>query len=100
MQLLRTTTNPSHYSLIALNRALYTALCLSFLMRRRPPRSTRTDTPFPSTTLFRSSCEGKVQTGFTASFQECNPHLKFTAAPAWNPPDAIDRKSTRLNSSH
>src|SRR3546814_20642076 len=23
-------------------------------MRRRPPRSTRTDTPFPSTTLFRS----------------------------------------------
>src|SRR3546814_9836425 len=24
-------------------------------MRRRPPRPTRTDTPFPSTTLFRSS---------------------------------------------
>src|SRR3546814_14029723 len=27
-------------------------------MRRRPPRSTRTDTPFPYTTLFRSSREG------------------------------------------
>src|SRR3546814_7601820 len=27
-----------------------------FLMRRRPPRSTRTDTLFPYTTLFRSPC--------------------------------------------
>src|SRR3546814_6379536 len=27
-----------------------------FLMRRRPPRSTRTDTLFPYTTLFRSAC--------------------------------------------
>src|SRR3546814_6747807 len=26
-----------------------------FLRIRRPPRSTRTDTPFPNTTLFRSS---------------------------------------------
>src|SRR3546814_5898662 len=30
-------------------------LCLFFLMIRRPPRSTRTDTLFPYTTLFRSS---------------------------------------------
>src|SRR3546814_1692890 len=28
--------------------------CFFFLMRRRPPRSTRTDTPVPYTTLFRS----------------------------------------------
>src|SRR3546814_13648156 len=28
--------------------------CLFFLMIRRPPRSTRTDTLFPYTTLFRS----------------------------------------------
>src|SRR3546814_11930870 len=28
--------------------------CLIFLMIRRPPRSTRTDTLFPYTTLFRS----------------------------------------------
>src|SRR3546814_15615345 len=27
-------------------------------MIRRPPRSTRTDTPFPYTTLFRSAAEG------------------------------------------
>src|SRR3546814_7498344 len=31
----------------------YVSLCF-FLMIRRPPRSTRTDTLFPSTTLFRS----------------------------------------------
>src|SRR3546814_7257180 len=29
-------------------------VCIFFLMKRRPPRSTRTDTPFPYTTLFRS----------------------------------------------
>src|SRR3546814_8943856 len=32
-----------------------------FLMILRPPISTRTDTLFPYTTLFRSSCEGKQQ---------------------------------------
>src|SRR3546814_14371237 len=31
-----------------------------FLMIRRPPRSTRTDTLFPSTTLFRSGFEAPV----------------------------------------
>src|SRR3546814_14243115 len=30
------------------------SLIVFFLMRRRPPRSTRTDTLFPYTTLFRS----------------------------------------------
>src|SRR3546814_15331018 len=36
---------------------MFTVLCLFsffFLMIRRPPRSTRTDTLFPYTTLFRS----------------------------------------------
>src|SRR3546814_15532521 len=32
-------------------------LCLFFLMIRRPPRSTRTDTLFPYTTLFRSDAQ-------------------------------------------
>src|SRR3546814_19207393 len=31
--------------------------CFFFLMIRRPPRSTRTDTLFPYTTLFRSGIE-------------------------------------------
>src|SRR3546814_3433140 len=34
-------------------------LCFFFLMRRRPPRSTRTDTLFPYTTLFRSRQHGE-----------------------------------------
>src|SRR3546814_8261505 len=33
-------------------------VCFFFLMIRRPPRSTRTDTLFPYTTLFRSSAGG------------------------------------------
>src|SRR3546814_17282717 len=36
---------------------LCSILCLFFLMIRRPPRSTRTDTLFPYTTLFRSNIE-------------------------------------------
>src|SRR3546814_15059048 len=33
----------------------FSLLCIFFLMIRRPPRSTRTDTLFPYTTLFRSA---------------------------------------------
>src|SRR3546814_20016884 len=33
---------------------MWIVLCFFFLMIRRPPRSTRTDTLFPYTTLFRS----------------------------------------------
>src|SRR3546814_20925859 len=36
-----------------------------FLRIRRPPRSTRTDTRFPYTTLFRSHEEGKRRSGDT-----------------------------------
>src|SRR3546814_13789281 len=71
-----------------------------FLMIRRPPRSTRTDTLFPYTTLFRS---GLV---------ELHPVLRARARDlealdgrlAGGRVDLesleIDRKSTRLNSSH
>src|SRR3546814_3312812 len=38
-----------------------------FLMIRRPPRSTRTDTLFPYTTLFRSGVLGVNQGGVTVS---------------------------------
>src|SRR3546814_975040 len=34
-----------------------------FLMIRRPPRSTRTDTLFPYTTLFRSLCQRGLMAG-------------------------------------
>src|SRR3546814_17736378 len=39
-----------------------------FLMIRRPPRSTRTDTLFPYTTLFRSQVFGKVFKGIETSY--------------------------------
>src|SRR3712207_7436794 len=74
-------------------------------MIRRPPRSTL----FPYTTLFRSPVE-VLQT------REMNPpHLRIgsfvqqpcgntTSAPLpsrlWQPSPRLDRKSTRLNSSH
>src|SRR3546814_3308163 len=36
---------------------MHRILMYCFLMRRRPPRTTRTDTLFPDTTLFRSESE-------------------------------------------
>src|SRR3546814_3392324 len=49
--------------------------CVFFLMIRRPPRSTRTDTLFPYTTLFRSDREhrGKRLPGAGES-REDEPH--------------------------
>src|SRR3546814_18547235 len=43
----------SYYLCVCTNQC-YHSFCLFFLMLRRPPRSTRTDTLFPYTTLFRS----------------------------------------------
>src|SRR3546814_2966796 len=40
-------------------RFLFVLLLVFFLMIRRPPRSTRTDTLFPYTTLFRSLLEAR-----------------------------------------
>src|SRR3546814_2388436 len=64
-------------------------------MIRRPPRSTRTDTLFPYTTLFRSfsivTCNRRA---FDWSSQR---RELFGNVRPWD--DARDRKSTRLNSS-
>src|SRR3546814_15206237 len=38
--------------------SVYLLMCIFFLMIRRPPRSKRTDTLFPYTTLFRSPDDG------------------------------------------
>src|SRR3546814_15889580 len=40
------------FTLLVYNMIVY--ICFFFLMIQRPPRSTRTDTLFPYTTLFRS----------------------------------------------
>src|SRR3546814_18259334 len=61
------------------------AVCL--LMIRRPPRSTRTDTLFPYTTLFRSE-DGLVRYESSAIMQ----YLEAThPQPALTPPDAKGR---------
>src|SRR3546814_13169402 len=51
-------------------------MCLSFLflMIRRPPRSTRTCTLFPYTTLFRSLCDYPVGDGKTCDRPLCEDH--------------------------
>src|SRR3546814_11528608 len=82
-----------------------------FLMIRRPPRSTRTDTLFPYTTLFRShhagAAEGQHAAGHGADLtvggdpgdlgqQHAVPAHGGRAVGAG---DGGDRKSTRLNSS-
>src|SRR3546814_11359634 len=98
-------------------------ICLShlffFLLTRRPPRSTRTDTLFPYTTLFRSLPDDPRH--FVAvdlhdgvlhldlSHSACSAffvRVEFgsalgKAAAMFNRLNiAADRKSTRLNSSH
>src|SRR3546814_14666882 len=93
-------------------------LCF-FLMTRRPPRSTRTDTLFPYTTLFRSRRIGCIEQ-HRASVAQQRPgpcgdddraddaHRRVEPYPAEIAPAEQrsdrehrgDRKSTRLNSSH
>src|SRR3546814_19352815 len=87
--------------------SVFLCLFFFFLMIRRPPRSTRTDTRVPYTTLFRSLNDnvdflsalmqhprfraGDLATDFIADEYPDG----FSGAPADG-----DRKSTRLNSSH
>src|SRR3546814_410448 len=87
-------------------------LLLFFLMIRRPPRSTRTDTLFPYTTPFRSIWSWSRARGLFAGValdgavlsiddaaneavygMDTTPRMIFEGR-------AADRKSTRLNSSH
>src|SRR3546814_15082658 len=61
-----------------------------FLMIRRPPRSTRTDTLFPYTTLFRSWC-GLAQEIFTVSEEAGGPSAAVTAITSAEYPTAARR---------
>src|SRR3546814_16696286 len=87
-----------------------------FLMRRRPPRSTRTDTLFPYTTLFRTPpiraliAGNWKMNGLAEDARALAGALKARAEGAQLACDllvcppfphlGLDRKSTRLNSSH
>src|SRR3546814_3991219 len=71
-------------------------LCFFFLMIRRPPRSTRTDTLFPYTTLFRS-CVDAVLAGAknatlpTSKFKQNPIQFRAAADTATCVPAAADR---------
>src|SRR3546814_10000753 len=57
-------------------------------MSRRPPRSTRTDTLFPYTTLFRSTvinnaAKGKIYGGEAELTWQPTPELTLNASGAW-----------------
>src|SRR3546814_18433541 len=77
-------------------------LVLFFLMNRRPPRSTRTDTLFPYTTLFRSEAgRARALAGQARTGRPGAPVAKAAyRARLGKRPGIGDRKSTRLNSSH
>src|SRR3546814_20375349 len=92
-------TIPHYYHLIYYSVLLH----FFFLMIRRPPRSTRTDTLFPYTTLFLSSTLRATKK--PASIQMPNglmPRLaKLVGVLGHRACKSVaDRKSTRLNSSH
>src|SRR3546814_9907356 len=98
-------------------------------MLRRPPRSTRTDTLFPYTTLFRSGHDtaladqvaaspmenhwtqraqaaivragrGPTERGESAPGARTQVHMPVPAGHGASNRGKADRKSTRLNSSH
>src|SRR3546814_18337178 len=85
-------------------------ICFFFLMIRRPPRSTRTDTLFPYTTLFRSDMRRPALRLHAVHDRGCDERVQLVEAVEcenrdlhWNLRHGIgrlDRKSTRLNSSH
>src|SRR3546814_19543340 len=50
-------------------------ICVVFLMIRRPPRSTRTDTLFPYTTLFRSPDQRNVIRIFVLALSRHDPRI-------------------------
>src|SRR3546814_13116203 len=94
---------------------LCTVLLFFFLMIRLPPRSTRTDTLFPYTTLFRSTAwmlvkkdtNSTVARAFNVSTSGGSAQSRLitfdTSSGVYKADHAMaseDRKSTRLNSSH
>src|SRR2546421_7970099 len=84
------------------------SLCFFFLMIRRPPRSTL----FPYTTLFRSYASAASSPPTRPATAPAHVFLGESTGASFGPPTSappaiaqvshihVDRKSTRLNSSH
>src|SRR3546814_2243761 len=68
-----------------------------FLMIRRPPRSTRTDTLFPYTTLFRSHLHGEERRGVdsdAAFLDRRHQHVTVVRLASQNPGKQLDQRRT------
>src|SRR3546814_19139555 len=91
---------------------LFVCILFFFLMIRRPPRSTRTDTLFPYTTLFRSARRFRFLDALVPQYSGVGAalsghrgrsarvgQLRYAADIRYRRLRE-DRKSTRLNSSH
>src|SRR3546814_16454045 len=103
-------------SFVRLRIIYYTRIAIFLLMIRRPPRSTRTDTLFPYTTLFRSALAGILPRRAAppaAGDEEQRPvirlflgqqiffdHVAHFERARLRRACGQDRKSTRLNYSH
>src|SRR3546814_2273533 len=61
--------------------------CFFFLMIRRPPRSTRTDTLFPYTTLFRSYHRKRLFDEQPSALLHAGPFEKRDSAPQVSAPE-------------
>src|SRR3546814_20141695 len=79
---------------------LVVSIMVFFLMKLRPPRSTRTDTLFPCTTLFRSWLSPFTILTGVAVADDADPLALFQRLDDVAVHRDADRKSTRLNSSH
>src|SRR3546814_3095704 len=86
----------SHFSLVALS----VSTSLFFLTFRRPPRSTRTDTLFPYTTLFRSAQDlgqtGLALTQLIQSLQRSQMRLRQIGIKAERQPKLLQAMAGRL----
>src|SRR3546814_15330343 len=80
----------------------YVLFFLFFLMIRRPPRSTRTDTLFPYTTLFRSHDDPRAcrEMRIDPIADRARDIVEIDIGAFGEGGALLDRKSTRLNSSH
>src|SRR3546814_15266919 len=99
----------NHFQFVSLFFSLF------YLMLRRPPRSTRTDTLVPYTTLFRSYRVAESVPGKTITLVRNDDYFEGSPKgagkigkivqrtipdPQTQAAELLDRKSTRLNSSH
>src|SRR3546814_14809449 len=82
---------------LLLHNCYYVLIYFFFLMIRRPPRSTRTDTLFPYTTLFRSGrrCRHADEAAVVHRFFEVDEDLELVLEDARGIGDGIFRSEER-----